>query len=86
MFQLQTSIPEDTYREFFQGYKNFLRICLLATTPAHDGQQDRILAADAFAKCLKRNLDGKTVNQIVYLGSKLGDTSLSINDRIQLLN
>lgn len=76
IFQLSTSLPEDTYQHFDAALQNVLQFCAVATS-------NEDLAAGH--SCQSRNLDGKTVNQVIYLGSKLGDSSLSIDERVALV-
>ena len=73
---LRMSLPEDTYIHFDLAFQNIMAICAASVTATTLDKSD---------ECPKKNLDGKTVNQIIALGKKLGDTSLSVNDKIAMV-
>jgi hypothetical protein len=77
IMSLSTSLPEDQYHQFDAAMLNIIQACVGATLPTRN--------PSAGEDCAKRNLDGKTVNQIINLGSKLADTSMSINDLLALV-
>jgi len=71
---LRMSLPEDTYIHFNEAFDHIMQLCAIKSksTEANDA-------------CTLKNLDGKTVNQIINFGSKLHDSSLSMNDKLALV-
>jgi hypothetical protein len=80
--QLRTSLPENTYTRFDSAFQSVLQFCAYAEQAAYAASG----GGKINDKCINKNLDGKSVNQVINLGSRLDDSSLSINDRIQFVN
>lgn len=75
MLKLRMSLPEDTYAKFEQAYGNIVSACVAVHVSSQATGPD----------CVTKNMDGRTVNQIIHLGSKLGDPALSINEKMALV-
>jgi hypothetical protein len=77
ILRLRISLPEDTYARFNQAFESIVSACAAIGITRQ--------SADSGA-CLTRNLDGRTVNHIIHLGSRLDDSHLSINEKLSLVN
>lgn len=82
LMQLRMSLPETTYAQFDSAASSVDNFCLMAqrTNDATNGSNPNI-----YETCLKANFDRHTVNQIISLGEKLDDSSLSLNDRMLIV-